>query len=197
MAFHKAWLLAGFFVVAGCPIKGGSPQDQLCAVSAGNVSGSPSVEIGTGAHQFFSRANGDRWLGGFGPQGGAHCWLALQSHGLGPNVEVTYKMTELDGTVIYQGDPVQVCLAAAQGGGQTTSGILGFITYTFPEPCSRILCGGAFKLSITVKDSSGNTASDERTVSGVDIGETPDSTTPPDCAGATYNPHPVCDGGLR
>ena len=37
----------------------------------------------------------------------------------------------------------------------------------------------------------------ERTVSGVDIGETPDSTRPPDCAGATYNPAPACDGGLR
>jgi hypothetical protein len=197
MFTRHAWMLLGLLAAAGCTVKPGSPSDQLCAIGAGSVSGSPSVEIGTGAHQFFPRSNGEHWLGGFGPQGGAHCWLALNSHGLGPRVDVTYKMTELDGTVIYQGDPVQVCLTAASGGGQTTSGILGFITYTFPEPCSRILCGGPFKLSLTVTDSSGASASDERTVSGVDIGETPDSTTPPDCAGVTYHPAPACDGGLR
>ena len=188
--------LAGLLGLMACPRRPQSPSDLLCSGTAGAISGSPQVELGTGAQEFYPRANGDRWLGGFGPQGGAHCWVALNTRGLGPSVEVNYRMSELDGGTIYQGDPVQICLSAAAGG-QTTAGLQAFITYTFPEPCSRILCGGPFRLSVTVKDSDGHEASDERLVSGVDMGDTPQATTPPDCAGVNYNPRPTCDGGLR
>lgn len=175
----------------------GSTADTACNVAAGSVSGAPQVKLGTGAREYIARSDGDRWLAGFGQQGGAHLWLSFQSQGLGPTVSATYRMSELDGGVIYQGRPVEVCLSAAEGGGQVTTGILGFIDYTFPEPCSRILCGSQFKVSMTVSDAKGNSATDEKLVNGVDIGDTLDSTTPPDCAGMAYDPKPTCDGGLR
>jgi len=188
-------MFLGAAVALGCTPP--NPTDQGCSVSAGVVSGSPRVNLGTGASAFIPRSNGDRWLAGFGQQGGAHLWLSFESEGLGPRVDATYRMYELDGGTIYQGQPVQVCLTASETGAQMTAGILGFIDYTFPEPCSRILCGGQFKVSMTVTDNDGRSATDERLVNGVDIGDDLESTSPPDCEGVAYDPKPTCEDGLR
>lgn len=171
--------------------------NATCGLSAGRVDGNPRMTMGTGAQQYIARNNGDRWLANFGQQGGAHLWLAFESAGIGPQVDVSYRMSELDGGAIYTGSPVPVCLSAAENGGQMSAGLMGFIDYTFPEPCSRILCGPPFKVSITVSDDNGHSLSDERLVNGVDIGDDLDSTSLPDCAGANYDPKPTCENGLQ
>ena len=173
------------------------PANGACALFAGRISGNPSMELGTGAHTYIPRANGDRWLAGFGQQGGAHLWMSVKSQGLGPRVTAVYRTMELDGGLIDEGAPVQLCLYSAEGGGQQATGIVGFIENPFPEPCSRVLCGPPFKLGLTLTDSNGHAVTQERTVNGVDVGDTLNATTSPDCAGANYNPHPQCDGGMQ
>ncbi len=196
---HALVLAAG--VALSTHACGGDPPDlSACALAAGNISGSPSVQLGTGKSAFIERNNGDRWLSGFGPQGGAHLWLAFKSQGIGPTVTVSYEMKDpVTGAVLYPlpdsafGKPVKLCPSAAAGGGQTGTNIQGFIDYTFPEPCSRILCGGPFTLSLTLKDQDGRTATDTKEVSGVDLGDTLESAEAHACGGGNAS----CDGGVR
>ncbi|MEW5855049.1 MAG: hypothetical protein AB2A00_40105 [Myxococcota bacterium] len=162
------------------PEDASDPATATCRAFSGVISGDPKLEMGSGYNTFVPVENGGRWLAGFGQQGGAHLWLSMRTQGVGPRVQVTYRMEEPDGRLITEGGPSHLCLNAGSGG-QEALGVLAFIPDPYPEGCSRILCGGPFVFSMTLTDTDGHSLTDKRDVSGVDVGESNSDRAPPPC----------------
>ncbi|MEW5855042.1 MAG: hypothetical protein AB2A00_40070 [Myxococcota bacterium] len=171
--------------------------DNACGLLAGSVEGEPRITMGSGSRTFVEIPQDGRWLAGYGQQGGYHLWLSLRTQGLGPSVEVAYRMTEVDGGLITEGSEFLCLNPSTTGSGQEVTGILAFIPDSnhVHESCSRILCGGPFNFTATVTGDDGKSASETRFVPGTDEGETEEARTRLPCGDAGPVPECPADAG--
>ena len=135
-------------------VKGGGPPDSGGA--------GPRIEVGTGTASFVALNDGDEVAIVKGPQGGYHIWGAIRSDGvLDPKgLEVHYFVLDGATGAEIQGDNAYRLTLVKNGPYDEWYGMIGFLGSSVPANVQ----GLPTVMKLTVKDSRGLTASDERRV---------------------------------